>query len=86
MDLRKPRPSEVAWAGLVAGITAYEYLAPKGELLTDQAYRNGESENPIVKWGTRVAIGATALHLLNLLPRKIDPFVYLGKAVLRERE
>lgn len=78
--------SQIALTGLMVGVSAYELFAPKGELITDVAHRNIESENPIRKWGTRLAIGMTALHLMNLLPKAIDPFHYMSKLRLQDRE
>lgn len=73
------RPSEAAWGGLAAAIAAYEYFAPDDELMTDQAHRLLKHERKVVRYATRAVIGVTALHLLGLMPRAIDPYVHLGK-------
>lgn len=86
MGERRPRASQLAFTGLMLGVSAYELLAPKDELLTDVAHRNIESENPIRRWGTRLAIGVTALHLMNLLPKAVDPFTYMSRLRLQDRE
>lgn len=67
-----------AWAGIGAAVLAYELLAPEGQLLSEGVDRALE-RHPIL---VRAAIGATALHLLNLLPEKIDPFHQLTKTCL----
>lgn len=76
--MRKPRPSELAWGALAAGVSAYEYFAPQDELMTHQAYRWLESDNKFIKYGTYAAIGATALHLANGYDRlrigNLDPY------------
>ena len=59
-----------AWAGLAVGVLAYEVLAPDGELMSEGVDRALE-RHPLI---TTLAIGATALHLLNILPERIDPF------------
>lgn len=67
--MRKPEVSTVAWAGLIAGVAAYDMLAPDTQMLSERVDR-GLERHPLV---TTLAIGATALHLLNVLPEKIDP-------------
>lgn len=83
--MNRPRPSELAWAGLAAGVAIYEACAPEGELMTNQAHRWIESENRIVSAATIGAIGITALHLLDILPPSADPYHWIGKAALSIR-
>lgn len=59
-----------AWAGLAAGVVAYDILCPDGEMLSEGVDRGLEGH----RWATIAAIGVTALHLLNTLPEQIDPF------------
>lgn len=68
-----------AWAGLGLGIVAYEIASPKGELLSEGADRAIE-KHPVL---TRLAIGAVALHLMNVLPERIDP-VHRIATILRK--
>lgn len=79
--MRKPRTSEVAWGALIAGIAAYEYVAPDGELLSDAVDRGLEGRGKYVVMGS---IALTAAHLLNTFERfgveRYDPFpAVLGK-------
>lgn len=83
--MRKPRSSEMAWAGLAAGVAVYEALAPEGELMTNQAHRWIESDNRAVRAATIGTIGITALHLLDILPPKVDPYHWIGKAAVAIR-
>lgn len=69
--MEKPRPSTLAWAGLVGGVALYDVLAPDGETLSEGFDRLMETRQ-----GKLAAIGAVAIvgaHLLNLLPQKYDP-------------
>lgn len=72
-----PRPSNVAWGVLGASVAVYEYYAPDNELLSNAVDR--ALERPIGRVLVAGAIGATALHLLNLLPERYDPYHYLAK-------
>ena len=64
-----PRPSSIAWAGIIVGVAAYDYLCPEGELLSERVDAGLENNRLI----TNLAIGTVALHLLNVLPPKLDP-------------
>lgn len=77
--MERPRQAHIAWAGLVAGITAYEVLCNKGETLSEGMDGWVDSDNKIIRYGTYLAVGATALHLTNLLPKPIDPFYQATK-------
>jgi hypothetical protein len=61
-----------AWAAMAVGIVIYEVRADEGQLLSEIVDEWLES-HPVL---TRAAVGAVALHLLNLLPWYADP---LGK-------
>lgn len=74
-----PRPSTLGWAGLIAGIAAYDYLCPQGETLSE-----GFDHLMETKTGKVVAIGAVALtgaHLLNLLPDRLDIYHGFGNVL-----
>lgn len=69
--MEKPRPSTLAWAGLVGGVALYDILSPKGETLSEGFDRLMDTTP-----GKIAAIGSVALvatHLLNILPQKYDP-------------
>lgn len=64
------KPSKLAWAGLVAGVAAYDVFCPSGETMSEGIDRGLESKyRHLIKLG----IGMTALHLVNVLPPAIDP-------------
>ena len=56
------RPSTVAWGVLAAGVATYDALCPPGETLSERVDSAIEN-HPIA---TIVAVGAVALHLLNV--------------------
>lgn len=66
-------PATKAWIGLAAGIATYEVLCPQGETLSEGVDRAIE-RNKFTKIATLGAIGITAAHLANLLPKKLDPY------------
>lgn len=57
---------------LAAAVAVYEIAADDGEMLSHAVDRWLES-HPIITW---TAITVTAAHLLNLLPPRVDPFVW----------
>jgi hypothetical protein len=69
--------AETAWIVLLAGVTAWELLAPTGHLLSEGVDRAIE-RHPVI---TRAAIAVTALHLMNLLPSQVDPFHHLPRVL-----
>lgn len=75
------RPSSVAWAGILGAVAVYELLAPNNETLSHRVDSGLEGRNRYITAG---AIGVTALHLLNLIPDKIDPFEQ-GLSRIRQR-
>lgn len=68
------RTADRAWAAMGAGIVAYEIAAPRGELLSEGIDRYLEAR-PLLTWAV---VAGTALHLLNLLPRQVDPWQLIG--------
>lgn len=52
------------------GILAYEMAAPSGELLSEGVDRALEAHRLV----TTAAVGYVSLHLLNVLPDKLDLF------------
>lgn len=70
MERRNLLSAKNGWLAIGAGVLAYEILCPEGELLSEGVDR-GLEKHPTL---TRLAIGATALHLLNMLPEQYDPF------------
>jgi hypothetical protein len=67
------RSAERAWVALGVGVAAYEVLARDGELLSHQVDRWLET-HPVV---TTAVVTFTAAHLLNILPPKADPWVWM---------
>ncbi|AFN37731.1 hypothetical protein FGG44_gp37 [Mycobacterium phage MacnCheese] len=70
------RCSDKAWLALGAGVVAYEIAAPRGELLSEGVDRY-LSRRP---WTTHAVVVGLALHLLNLLPERLDPLNRLAAA------
>lgn len=66
-----------AWAVLAGGIVLYEVTCEQDELLS-VVVDGWLEKHPLV---TRFAVGAVALHLLNLLPAYGDP---LGKRMWKK--
>jgi hypothetical protein len=56
-------------------VAAYDAIAPDGEMLSEFCDRTLESH----PWLTRTVVAVTALHLLNLLDERVDPFAYVVK-------
>lgn len=74
--VRRRVRGEHAWAALGVAVVVYEVLAPPGELLSEAVDRFLERH----PWATRATVGIVALHLLNLLPNKVDPIHRLATA------
>lgn len=75
----KPDTAGKAWAWIGALVTAYELSCPKGELLSEGVDRAIE-KHPVA---VPLAIGYTAAHLCNVLPKQIDLF-HQGAQLLRK--
>jgi hypothetical protein len=73
------RYSTKAWLGLGAYVVTTEVCAPDGELLS-QAVDRWLEKRP-GRTVSVLTIVATALHLLNLLPERYDPFAITFKTV-----
>lgn len=67
---RYPLSARNGWLAIGALALAYEIAAPKGELLSEGVDR-AMDKYPIA---ARLPIIITALHLLNLLPERLDPY------------
>lgn len=63
------RPADIAWSALLGVIIAYEIAAPVNELLSEGWDRYLVSR-PVI---ARVVPIMLALHLINALPRSVDP-------------
>ena len=76
MERRKVRPSTAAWASIGLGVFAYDMLCPKGEQLSERM------DEWLDKHPTRsLALGITAmtaLHLMNMLPERLDPIHHIA--------
>ena len=74
------RPSTAAWLTIGAGVAAYEYACPDGELLSEAVDRGLEGRYKYLVMG---GIAVTAAHLLNVFDKldcnQLDPFTYLSK-------
>ncbi|SKS41998.1 DUF7427 family protein [Mycobacteroides abscessus] len=63
------KPADSAWLVLLAAIVAYEVAAPDNELLSE-GWDRYLQRRPVT---ARVGPIVLALHLINALPRSIDP-------------
>ncbi|SKT46134.1 DUF7427 family protein [Mycobacteroides abscessus] len=63
------KPADYAWSVMLALIVAYEIAAPVNELLSEGWDRYLVSR-PVT---ARVVPVVLALHLINALPRSVDP-------------
>jgi len=71
--------AKLAWTTIGVGICVYEYYAPEGQLLSEAVDRG--LEHPVGRILIPLAVGATALHLCNALPNRIDPIHQLAAHV-----
>ncbi len=77
----KRRPAVFAWAALVIGVVAYDAACPPGHTMSEEVDRWLDT-SPVVVW---VVLGLVAAHLLNLLPKKLDPLHILFTKLGRKR-
>lgn len=79
--MERPRPSSIAWGVLGASVIAWEVLCPEGELLSERV--DSMLEKPTTRAAAVAAVGATALHLLNVFDAvgatQLDPYHQVGK-------
>lgn len=68
-----------AWGAILTGVTIYELTCPQGETLSEGVDRLLDKSK---LWA--IPVGYTALHLMNMLPEKIDLFHQVTE-VLNER-
>ncbi|MBB3039809.1 DUF7427 family protein [Hoyosella altamirensis] len=69
--------SVAAWRALIAGIVAYEIVAPPGELLTDGMDR-WRTAHPVL---AVISVWLVAAHLLRVVPPAADPLSVAGRVV-----
>jgi hypothetical protein len=82
--MKAERAAGMAWAGLIASVAAYDYLAPEGQTLSEGVDRALE-KRPLL---TAAAIGMTAMHLLNIYEHlhieHLDPIHQLANLARRK--
>lgn len=78
------KASKLAITGMVAGIAAYDVFCPEGETISEGFDRLIERYPKV----TYTLISATALHLMNILPPKLDPLHQLTalKSLRKDRQ
>ena len=76
--MEKPRPSTLAWGGIAAYETG-ALVNGGGHTLSEGLDPLVDHENKYIKWGSRLAIGYTALHLMSVLPERVDLFHQLTR-------
>ncbi|WP_202973039.1 DUF7427 family protein [Mycobacterium celatum] len=82
MRRKRLRPADKAWLTLVAAIVVYELAARDGELLSDGVQRYMARQ----PWLVRAVIAVTAAHLMNALPRRLDPYQGCHRITLHYRK
>lgn len=75
MENSKLDMAHMAWGAILG----YEITCPPGQTLSEGLDDYVDSENKLIKWGSRIAIGYTALHMMNLLPEKLDLYHQLSR-------
>lgn len=71
------KPANIAWIALVAGVAAFDYFAP--ETLSEAFDR--ALERPVGRFFAMGAVAITGAHLLNVLPKRVDPLHQLAERV-----
>lgn len=72
------RPSDWAWIALGLGVLIWDVACADGEMLSEASARYAKS-HPVVAYAV---IGSVAAHLVNRIPKQLDPIHGFG-AVLR---
>lgn len=68
--------------GLIAALVVYhEFACAEGELLSEGVDRALEKHPALVYGFTAI----TVAHLLNWLPRKVDPYAGFGRIILKPK-
>lgn len=73
-------PADRAWLALAGGVLAWDLACPRGETLSEACTR-WRIQRPVA---TYAGIGYVVLHLLDLLPERID--LLHGVTLLRWRK
>lgn len=73
--IRDTRPSTKAWIGLVAGVAAWDIFCPPGETLSE-GYDSFMERHKLLALG---AVAVTGAHLINAIPKNLDPFTAFGR-------
>jgi len=73
------RPGDKAWIALAAGVVAWDVSCLEGEMLSEASHRYAK-HHPVL---AAVVVFSVASHLINRLPKSVDPIHGIG-LVLRE--
>lgn len=76
---KQPTHGDIGWVCLTAGIIAWDLLAPE----TLSGAYDRYLEHPVKRVLAIGAVAVTGAHLLNLLPKAIDPFYQAGEIANR---
>lgn len=77
--MTKDTVGDLGWGFLVTGVVAWDVLAPE---TLSSAY-DRYMEHPLKRIIAVGAVAITGAHLLNLLPRQIDPIQQLSERFSR---
>lgn len=72
-SVEESHSATLGWAAIGAGVLAWDLMAP--ETLSEAVDRSLKKHRTT----TVLAVSATALHLLNLIPERVDPIHQIGK-------
>lgn len=81
MEIQRNHEGALKWACVGAVVIAMECIGR--ESLTTHARR--ALEHPVGRFAIPLAIGVTALHLLDRLDERIDPYEIIGSTIERWR-
>lgn len=82
--MERPKPNNIAWGILISEVILYDYLAPPSQTLSE-AVDVALDRHPVI---TTLAIGVTALHLLNVFEQvglqRLDPIHLIAGRIRHE--
>lgn len=68
------RPSTKAWITLIAGVVVWDVVCEPGEMLSE-ASAGFAKAHPVLAY---LVVGSVAAHLVEKIPKRIDPIHGIG--------
>lgn len=72
-------PADKAWIAIGMGVIVWDMTCPPGEMLSEASRRYAKNHQLLA----HVVVASVGAHLLDLIPRWVDPIHWVGVA-LRE--